>query len=115
MVEKERLRGEAAAEDFTNEREAENMKGEYVLFGSEFQLRHIASGSFMVMDNVRSVMNTHALKASLHESGSEASWTRMMPSYKAQAIGDIVRYGDLVTLFGVRQEVPRRLALLLGP
>lgn len=85
------------------------MKGEYVLFGSQFQLRHIASGKFMVMDNVRSLLNTHALRGSLNDAGSEASWTRMMPSYKAQANGDIVRYGDLVTLFAAKQEVATRV------
>jgi len=99
-----RLHSDKVKEEATNTRENLNMQGVTVQFGSQFQLHHVASGRYLTSLSTRSTLNKASYSVSLTE-GEEGSWFRVVPSFKAQAAGDSVGYGDLVAMFSIKREV----------
>ena len=59
---------------------------------------------YLTIGNTRAKLNKNSLSVSMH-TGDEGCWFRVVPSFKAQAIGDAVAYSSLVSLFSTKREV----------
>eukprot|EP00854_Cymbomonas_tetramitiformis_P009008 gene9008-10674_t len=75
---------------------------EELVFGEVIQLRHRLSGNFLtVRASGLAELDQNSCKVELWHHGSEASWFRVLPGFKAKSAGEVVKFGDSITLQSV--------------
>ena len=81
-------------EEDSNNKLVERRKGENVTYGSEIQLYHVDSSSFICVKKTSADMERTCNKVELVDRPSKGIYFKIMPRYKYRQEGEKIKYGD---------------------
>jgi len=89
-------------EEDTNKKLVERRIGEYVQYGSEIQLFHIDSDSYLCAKKTCAEIEKTCNRVELIEKPSPAIYFKILPRYKFRQEGDKIKYDDQVIFLNVK-------------
>jgi hypothetical protein len=114
-------------EEDTNRKHVERRRGEFVTYGSEIQMYHVDSESYLCAKKTCADVEKTCNKVELIEKQSQAIYFKILPRYKYRQEGEKIKYGDQIIFLNIKInlylhvaeaqipiEVPLELPLIPG-
>jgi hypothetical protein len=114
-------------EEDTNRKLVERRRGEFVTYGSEIQMYHVDSESYLCAKKTCADVEKTCNKVELIEKQSQAIYFKILPRYKYRQEGEKIKYGDQIIFLNIKInlylhvaeaqipiEVPLELPLIPG-
>ena len=77
-------------------------KGEFVTYGSEIQLYHVDSDSYLSAKKTCAVLEKTCNLVELAERPSKSIFFKILPRYKYRQEGEKIKYGDQIIFLNVK-------------
>jgi len=81
-------------EEDTNRKLVERRQGEYVQYGSEIQIFHMDSESYLCAKKTCAEYEKTCNRVELQDKPSPAIYFKILPRYKYRQEGEKIKYGD---------------------
>ncbi len=114
-------------EEDTNKKHVDRRRGEFVTYGSEIQLLHVDSDSYLCAKKTCADFEKTCNKVELIEKQSPAIYFKILPRYKYRQEGEKIKYGDQIIFLNLKInlylhvaevqipiEIPMELPLIPG-
>ena len=89
-------------EEDTNRKLVERRHGEYVQYGSEIQLLHVDSDSYLCAKKTCAEHEKTCNKVELQDKPSPAIYFKILPRYKYRQEGEKIKYGDQIIFLNIK-------------
>lgn len=96
------LKKKMADEEDTNKKLVERRKGEFVTYGSEIQLFHVDSETYLCAKKTCADIEKTCNKVELIDKPSSAIYFKILPRYKYRQEGEKIKYGDQIIFLNVK-------------
>ena len=83
----------------------ERRKGENVTYGSEIQLFHVDSASFICVKKTSADLERTCNKVELVDRPSKGIYFKIMPRYKYRQEGEKIKYGDQIIFYNTKVQL----------
>jgi hypothetical protein len=89
-------------EEDTNLKTIERRRGEFLTYGSEIQIFHVDSESYLCAKKTCAELEKTCNKVELLNKPSQAIYFKILPRYKYRQEGDKIKYGDQIIFLNVK-------------
>lgn len=96
------LKKKMTDEEETNRKLVERRTGEYVTYGSEIQMLHIDSESYLSAKTTCADIEKTCNKVELIDKPSQSIYFKILPRYKYRQEGERIKYGDQIIFLNVK-------------
>jgi hypothetical protein len=102
-------------EEDTNRKHVERRRGEFVTSGSEIQMYHVDSESYLCAKKICANVEKTCNKVKLIEKPSLAIFFKILTRYKYRQEGEMIKYGDQIIFLNIKINLYLQVALSQNP
>ena len=92
-------------EEDTNKKLVERRTGEFVTYGSEIQMLHVDSESYLCAKKTCADIEKTCNKVDLIDRPSQSIYFKILPRYKYRQEGEKIKYGDQIIFLNVKMNL----------